>query len=245
MSLSTNGLIIRVNNVKEYDRFISVLTEKNGVIRAYVHGARSVKNKNAAATALLTYSNLTLERKKDTYVLKEAAAEKVFFGLQNDIFKLTLAQHFCELAEVLAPENTDSHEYLRLILNSISYLENDKRPQKLIKAITELRMLSISGYAPNLVACSGCAKFEDDVMYFDTQNGELLCEECKIADRNIIPINKSVLSAMRHIAFSDFSSLYNFTISESSQEMLADVVERFLLSQVEHKFSVLQFYKNL
>ena len=102
MSLSTNGLIIRVNNVKEYDRFISVLTETNGVIRAYVHGARSVKNKNAAATALLTYSNLTLERKKDTYVLKEAAAEKVFFGLQNDIFKLTLAQHFCELSDVLA-----------------------------------------------------------------------------------------------------------------------------------------------
>ena len=169
MSLSTNGLIIRVNNVKEYDRFISVLTETNGVIRAYVHGARSVKNKNAAATALLTYSNLTLERKKDTYVLKEAAAEKVFFGLQNDIFKLTLAQHFCELSDVLAPENTDSKEYLRLILNSISYLENDKRPQKLIKAITELRMLSISGYAPNLVACSGCAKYEDDVMYFARQ----------------------------------------------------------------------------
>ncbi len=245
MSLSTKGLIIRVNNVKEYDRFISVLTETNGVIRAYVHGARSVKNKNAAATALLTFSHLTLERKKDTYVLKEASAEKGFFGLQNDIVKLTLAQHFCELANVLAPENTDSHEYLRLILNSLYYLENDKRPLKLIKAITELRMLTVSGYAPNLVACSGCARFEDDVMYFDTQNGELLCKDCKTADKNIIPISKSVLSAMRHIAFSPFPSLYNFTLSESSEDMLVSVVERFLLSQVEHKFSVLQFFKNL
>lgn len=245
VSLSTNGLIIRVNNVKEYDRFISVLTETNGVVRAYVHGARSVKNKNMAATTLLTYSHLTFEKKKDTYVVKEASAEKVFFGLQNDIVKLTLAQHFCELAGVLAPEESDASEYLRLVLNSISYLAEDKRPVKILKAITELRMLSLSGYAPDLVACRDCAKFEDEVMYFDTLNGELYCSDCKPSDSSLVPLSRSVLSAMRHIAFSDFSALYSFTLSDSSADALANAVERFLLSQVEHRFSVLQFYKNL
>ncbi len=245
VSLSTNGLIVRVNNVGEYDRFISVLTDNYGVLSAYVHGARSLKNKNGAATSLLTYSHLSLDRKKDTYVVKEASSEKVFFNLRSDIEKLTLAQHFCELAYVLAPREEKAQEYLRLVLNSLSFLTDDKKDKKLLKAVTELKILSLSGYTPDLIACRECAKYEDTKMYFDAQNGEIYCEECKHSGLSLIPINNSVLAAMRHITFSEFRDIYSFILSDESLEELTSVVERFLLSQVEHRFSALQFYKNL
>lgn len=245
MSLSTDGLIIKVNNVGEYDRAVSILTAENGVIRAFVHGARSIKNKNNAGTSLLSFSRLTLQKKKDTYVITEASAEKVFFNLRSDIVKLSLAQHFCEMALVLAPVEDDAREYLRLVLNSLSFLADDKRSPILLKSVTELRMLSLSGYAPDIVACKNCAAYEDEVMYFDAINGELYCSGCKPAGISLIPIGKGVLAAMRHIAFSEFSSLYNFSLPENSLAILSHTTETFLLSQVEHKFAALQFYKNL
>ena len=66
VSLSTDGLIIKVNNVGEYDRAVSILTATSGVVRAFAHGARSLKNKNAVGTSLLSYSRFTLQKKKDT-----------------------------------------------------------------------------------------------------------------------------------------------------------------------------------
>lgn len=245
MSLTTDGLIIKVNNVREYDRAVSILTSTHGIINAFVYGARSLKNKNNAGTSLLAYSKLTLQKKHDTYTVTEASPENVFINLRGDIEKLTLAQHFCELAQNLAPVDDNAKDYLRLVLNSLHFLSDSKREPMLLKAVTELRMLALSGYTPDLIACRECAKFEDDKMFFDPINAEILCSECFQGGLHFIPIGNSTLAAMRHIIYSDFSSLYNFTLLGQSLELLSTVTERYLLSQIDHKFSALQFYKNL
>lgn len=244
MSLSTDGLIIKVNNFGEYGRVISVLTGTNGILRAFANGARSLKNKNCAGTALLTYSHLTLRKKGDTYTVTEASPEKVFVNLRDDIEKLTLAQHFCDLALALAPVEEEAAEYARLVLNSISFLSDGKRDARLLKAVTELRMLAISGYTPDVVACRGCGKYEDEKMFFDPVNGELYCGECHPAGA-LLELGVGVVSAMRHIVYSDFSSLYNFSLPDASLNVLSEITEKFLLCQVEHRFSALEFYKNL
>lgn len=245
MNLSTDGLIIKVNNVGEYDRAVSVLTGEEGIVRAFVHGARSLKNKNGAGTSLLAYSRITFGKKKDTYTVLEASTEKVFLNLRGDIEKLTLAQHFCELALVLAPEQEDAKEYLRLMLNSLNFLSEGTRHPVLLKAITELRMLVLSGYTPDLVACRECAKFSDDTIYFDPINGEIYCSECVSGGAQYISFGSGTLAALRHIVYSPFDNLYNFSIPDETIKLLSEVTEKFLLSQVEHKFSALQFYKTL
>ena len=86
--------------------------------------------------------------------------------------------YFCELALVFAPYDSADTELLRLILNSLHFLTAEKRFPPLIKAVTELRAASISGFMPDLVACGGCGKYEDDIMYFDIAGGALYCETC-------------------------------------------------------------------
>lgn len=245
MSMSTDGLVIRVNNVGEYDRIVSVLTADYGIIRAFVHGARSLKNKHATTTSLLSYSHFTFSKKRDTYTITDSAVNKVFFNLRGDIVKLSLAQYFCEIAENLAPVEDEAGEYLRIMLNSLHFLSESGRDPVMLKAICELRMLAISGYTPDIVACHNCAVFENETMYFDVINGELYCPDCKPAGLNLLPIGKGVLAAMRHIVYSDFSKLYSFSLPAESLENLSRVTESFLLSQIEHRFTTLEFYKNL
>ena len=231
-------------NIGEADRLITLLTREYGVIKAFASGVKNIKNKKAAGTSLLAYSDALLEKKGDTYKLKEVSPIRIFFGAGDDIKKLALSQYFCELCLALAPIEAPAGEYMRLILNSLHLLSNGKKNLSLLKAITELKMLSFSGYAPELIACEGCGCFEDDIMFFDLQNGSIYCAQCK-PQGNLARIDRTLLSAMRHIIFSEFEKLYSFEIPENSIKILSGITENFLITQAERKFYTLDFYKSI
>lgn len=244
LHLTIDALVIKEKNYGESNRLITLLTRKNGVIHAFAAGARNIKSKKGAATALLSYSNFTLNQKGDTYTVSEAEPICIFFGAGSDIVSLSLSQYFCELCNVLTPADTDSEEILRLVLNSLHFLTEQKRLPSLIKAITELRLAALSGYTPNLIACDGCGKFEDGIMYLRFDTGTIYCEKCRMSDF-CVPLDITILKAMRHIVFSPFESLYNFEIPPDAAKRLSDITERYLSVQTDHRFATLDFYNNL
>ena len=69
-------------------------------------------------------------------------------------------------------------ELLRLLLNTLHLLCKGTKPLVQIKAVFELRALSISGYMPNILACANCGTYETPVMYFDVDGGCIYCENC-------------------------------------------------------------------
>lgn len=241
--ISTDGLVIKETSYGESDRLITVITRDLGVISAYVKGVKSFKSKRSPATSLLSYSDFIIEKKGDTYRITEASANKVFFGAGSDIVTLSIAQYFCELCNIFKPVEQESEEFLRLILNSLHFLTEKKRSPELIKAITELRISVISGYAPNIIACNGCGKFEDVVMYFKLDDGTLYCDNCR--KENCVSITLTVLKAMRHIVYSKFESLYSFDIPEQSAKELSMLCENYITYQTEHKFLTLEFLRGL
>lgn len=244
MRLNTKGLILKEQNIGELDKLVTVLTADMGIIKAFVRGAKSVKSKKQSATGLLCYSNLSLYNGKDSYIIDEAQCIEIFFGLRNDIEKLALAQYFAELSCELAPQETDANEYLRVVLNSLYMLSTSKRPDLQIKAITELRLLSLSGYMPNLVACERCGEYETPTMYFDMEHGLLYCENCARADVPLA-LGLDTLNAMRHIVFSKLEKLYNFKMNEAGLQDLSYVTEAYLRVKTERKYKTLDFYNSL
>ena len=243
LHITTDGLVIKETNIKDNDRLITIITRDVGVINAYVRGVKSFKSKRGAATSLLSFSNFNLEHKGDTYTVVEASVNKMFFGAGSDIVTLTIAQYFCELCNILRPHENEYEEYLRLILNSLHFLTENKRSPELIKAITELRIAVIAGYAPNVVACDGCGEFEDAVMYFKLDDGTLYCDNCR--KENCISITLTVLQAIRHIVYSKFEQLYSFEIPEISAKELSNLTERYVTFQTEHKFTTLEFLRGI
>ncbi len=241
---TTEGLVIKEMNVGESDRLVTLFTRDYGIIKAFASGAKSIKSKKGAATSLLTYSSFTIKRKKESYRIYEATPISMFFGAGSDIEVLSLSQYFCELANVFAVEGTPNKELLRLILNSLHFLTKEKRFPPLIKAITELRCAVISGYSPNLIACEGCGKFEDDIMYFEFLGGDLKCVDCE-KQGETVKIDRTLLSAMRHITYSEFSKLYSFTIPDDRAKILADITGKYITVQTDHRFSTLTFYESI
>lgn len=240
---STEALVIARSNIGDNDRLLTLMTRDTGVIRAFAVGAKSVKSKRGSATDLLAYSNFLIDKKGDTYKVIEATPNKIFFGAGSDVLTLSVAQYFCELCAFFGPHDDTAPEFLRVILNSLYFMTDKKRNPALIKAITELRICALSGYAPTLVACSRCGKFEDETMYLKIDSGVLYCEDCKA--ENCVPLSAAVLKAMRHIVYSNIDNLYSFDLPENAIKALGTITEKYIVFQSEHRFSTLEFYHSL
>lgn len=247
MQLKTSGIILQDRVMEEDDRFLTILTEDYGVLHTYGKGARRFKSKMASATEMLTFSDLVLFHNKDRYILDDASTRHIFFGLRTDIIKLSLGYYFAQLMAELAPRGEDSKEYLRFFLNTLAFLENDKCSPELLKPLFELRLLSMSGYMPDLVACRECVCYENEYMFFNPLDGNLLCSECakENPDPAAIPIPNSVLTAMRHIVFTDLKRLFQFRLPPKDLKLLSQVCETYLLVKTERKYASLDYYKTL
>ncbi len=239
MNLNTDGLIIREKSAGEQNRTVTVLTREYGIVRAYVYGAKKIGSRTGAATQLFAFSELGITERRGSYIIEAAKPKEVFFNLRNDVKKIALAQYFAELCECLVPEKENTEEYLKLILNSLMLLMNDKRDEKLIKSVFELSILSLGGYMPGIVACDECGKYEDEYMFFDTGNGNIFCESC---GKFGMKVPMSVVSAVRYIVLSERQKIFNFNLSESSLTALSDLSEKYTLSTLQRKFKTLDFY---
>ena len=69
MKFRTEGLIIKEQNIGEQDKLVFALTKSNGVIRAFVKGAKNIKNGKCAAASLLSYSRLTIYKGRESYII--------------------------------------------------------------------------------------------------------------------------------------------------------------------------------
>lgn len=242
MKINTDGIIIKRGTVGEGTRLVTVLTRDLGLIRGFVHGASKSKGKAVSGTDMLCYSSFTVTRNKDTYTFSEFTPIEVFFDLREDIESLSLAQYFCEVAMNLSVEGENSQEPLRVLLNCLYMLMKKVRPPVQIKAIYELRQMSLAGFMPDLSCCSKCGKDSKGAVWFDYAEGTISCESCG-GNGSFIPYG--VLAAMRHITNCDIEKLFSFELSEQSLKVLGGVAERYLITHCDRDFTALKFYKSL
>jgi DNA repair protein RecO (recombination protein O) len=108
----------------------------------------------------LCYGRFSFFVNRDRYTLDNADLEQSFFSLRRRVDSLALATYIAELFGELAPREEEAGDYLRLILNSLHLLAEERRPPEQLKAICELRLMTMAGYMPDLVG-AGMRGLED------------------------------------------------------------------------------------
>ena len=177
-------------------------------LRAARGGATS---KLAAACQHLAFSELVLYRRGSWYYLDEASTIALFDGLRADLEKLSLASYFAEMAEAVTSEDLPSGEVLSLLLNSLYALDTLDRPNELVRAAFELRLLALSGYEPLLDDCAMCGRADPVEPVFDAAQGVVLCKTCA-GPAGGLPLDAGALAAMRHIVGAPSKRLLSFTL---------------------------------
>ena len=242
MSIVTDALVLKVSDTGESDRLLWLLTADYGVIRAFANRASKSKSNMQAASQSLCYGEFTIYSGKESYTVNSAVAKEVFFGLRQDLKLLSLGQYFCSLAYELIPEGEPAPESLRVILNSLSFLQKEKRSKQFLKAVTELKLISLAGFAPDLSACGICGDNPAGNVYFDTDSGRFFCEKHKKGNFVITP---GVLTAMRHVTLNPVDRIYSFALTPADEELFGRVTENFLLRRTGKSFKALEIYKTV
>lgn len=246
MKFRTEGLIIKEQNIGEQDKLVHVLTKSNGVVKAFVRGAKNIKNQKCAAASLLSYSMLTFHTGRDSYSIGDARSLHIFSKLRNDVKKMCLAQYFCELALTICPREKPAEKYLSLILNSLYLINEGKRPEDLVKPCLEMRLAAMAGYMPDLIMCRSCGEYTAPIMYFDPKTGTLECQKCRgLISDGAIPLTESALTALRHTVYADDDKLFSFSLSDSGLALLNQASEAYLKYRFEKDFKTLTFYKTI
>lgn len=242
MSILTDGLVLKVSDTGESDRVVTLLTADYGIVRAFANKAKKVNSKMITATQTLCYGQYSIYVGKNSNIIDDAVAKEVFFGLRSNMENLSLAQYFCSLAVEFIPEGEPAPDSLRVLLNSISFLESQRKSCPFLKAVTELKLLSLAGYAPDLNFCSVCGKNPEGNVVFNIEDGNFHCANCPGKGK---VITAGVLAAMRRVVYSPVDRIYSFSLPESDEQLLSSVAEEFLLSQTHRTFKALEFYKTL
>ena len=234
MYLTTRGLVLRTTEYKETDRILTILTDHDGLLSVKARGVRSNRSKLKGACQLLTYAEFTISDARGFTAITEATAIEMFPELRNDLLLLSLASYFAQLAEVLSQEDASSPALLSLILNALYALSKLKKPPRLVKAATELRLAAIAGYMPELSGCCVCGREDPD--RFSIADGTLECADCRASDGVRMPLSPASLAAMRYIVSCPDKKLFSFTLTGAAEKELCDAAESYLLTQLERSF---------
>ena len=244
MYLTIQGLVLRVTDYNDRDALLTLLTARHGKLTVKARGLRRKNSPLIAPCQLLAYAEFTLFEYRGMYTINEAHSIELFQGLRRDLGKLSLGTYFAQASEVLSQEDMPNPELQSLVLNCLYALDKLEKPEAMVKSVFELRAASIAGFTPDLFGCHVCGS--QAVTLLDLTGGALLCEKCRAAADGIrLPVNPTVLDAMRYIVYCEPKKLFAFDIGTDSLEQLSGITESYLVTQLERGFSALDFYKSL
>lgn len=244
--LRVQGIVIKEVNFGEADKIVTLFTQKQGKIQASAQGARKPKSRLIGATQFLCYGDFVLYSGKNMYRITQGEVLESFYNIRIDIEALSYATYFVELASEVIEEEHGNESLLKLLLNTLYMLSKDTRNDRHIKVVYELRLMSIIGYAPNLIHCIQCGD-EKDTYYFNSEIGGIVCDRCivhKNEKKNML-IEKGTLHAMRYILYSNHNKIFSFEVSEKVLSQLEDVMQDFIITHIGKNFKSLHFLSRI
>lgn len=247
MVLKTKGVILKQRPIGEQDKIVTILSDELGIIEASARRIKSAKSKLSASLQPQSYCEFTLYQGRGHYIVNAAYVIDSFYNIRLDLVKVALASYFCDLMCFINPADDGIAPCKKLLLNSLYFLAKGEKQHSLLKSVYELRLLSISGFMPDLVACRCCASYEKEEMYFYPVDGYLLCSDCKREGETSVKVRvtPAVLAAMRHIVYSAPEKIFYFQLAEKSLKSLSEISEYYTLCQVDRSFPSLEMYHSI
>ena len=270
MIVKVKGLVVKIKNINENDKYLTILCEEYGKISFKAAGVRNFKSKYIASSQPFAYSEFTLFRTPTFTRMNEAQIIESFYGIRLNLASLALAVYLSDIAyTICVGESGDEGEVLRLLLNTLHIISNQKMPNKITKAVYELRVLTKSGFMPNLEECEICSisKFSDDNMaFFDVIGGNLICGDCvgKLGNltqsnqgendwnnhdgevqKKLVRVSGDVLNVLRFVTSVQDEKLFSFVLRDDNMaNEFSSVCEKYLLEQLGMNIDSLKYYKS-
>jgi DNA repair protein RecO (recombination protein O) len=200
------GLVLRIRNLGEADRLLTILSAERGKISALAKGARRARSK-LAALQLFAQADLQLAAGANLEIVTQAVIQQSFFNLHTDFARFSYASYFAELADVLSEAGAANLRLFELLQSAFVLLDNGVDPEMLAR-IFELRLLDLSGYNPEFEECVSCGNtLGTEPMAFTPIQGGVICTRCVGGRRGLMPVSEATRQTL--LAIRDLPDIDN------------------------------------
>ena len=226
------GIILKISDTPGKDKLLHILTD-SAYITAFMTPKRSA-GKKSYTVDIFTYGEFVLYvTDKGNNLVNAVTPIEYFYGLRNDISRLSVSGYFAELAKYVSSDaDCDYSCLMRLFLKAIRLL-SDGVNFKLVKPVFEFKAAQLLGFTPCLEAEKKAGTY-----YFDLEDGRLYTT----AKTGGIMLPRSTVYSIYKILSSDPDSAFSFMPQDDAQaDAMYSVAQQYILYHTERDFSSLKF----
>lgn len=178
------AVVLRTHKLGEADRIITLLSRRNGKVRAVARGVRRTSSKFGARLEPFSHVDLQFATGRTLDVITEAVTLHAWSQpLGQDYPRYTVGQVMLETADrLVGVEREPSLPQFQLLLGGLHALTagtvDGPRPPTMVMDAYLLRALATGGLAPSLAECAACGTTGPHEA-FSPQMGGTVCHHCR------------------------------------------------------------------
>ncbi len=157
-SYRDEGIVLRTHKLGEADRIITLLTRRNGRVRAVAKGVRRTTSRFGARLEPFTHVDLQIYAGRSLDVITQAVTVRPYGEpFAADYPRYTAGTAMLETAERLTPmEKEPALRQFLLLVGGLRTLGEVVHDPRMVLDAYLLRSLAVAGYAPALEECARC-----------------------------------------------------------------------------------------
>lgn len=228
------AVVLKTIKLGEADRIVTMMTRRNGKIRAVAKGVRKTKSRFGGRLEPFTRVDLMLYKgRKDLDTITSADILTSFDALRKDYVRLTSAAALAEIVDKLTPDRETALPTYALLIGGLEAVAED-RGQTVVPAFLA-KLLSLCGYHPELRSCAGCGDTAR-LAGFSPSLGGVVCEDCYEEDDSAIRMAPDRVALLSRLLAAEFGE----PASDADSDALTVALRRYAEYRLERPLRSLQ-----
>ena len=241
----SEAIVLRRQDFGEADRLLTLFTPALGKIRVVAKGARKPQSRKAGHIESFMRTKMLFARGRNLDLVTQAELVEPYRALREDLVRVTYASHAVELLDRFTAENDAHPELYQLLAEALGWLA-ETRDLLLTTRYYELRLLSLTGFQPQLFQCVSCATVvEARDQFFSTELGGVLCPDCVQADPQRHPISLGALKMLRYLQTHDYEACRRLRLKPGTQRDIEAVMLHYITYILERNLKSIDFMRHL
>jgi len=196
------GVVLNTIKLGEADRIVTIFARSTGKVRAVAKGVRKTKSRFGARLEPLTRVDLMLYRGRgELDTITSADILESFQETKDDYSRLVCAAALAELVDKITPDRERLVPVYSLLLGGLRALASGAGPS--VVPAFAVKLLSLSGYHPQLSLCAGCGDGAA-LVGFSPAFGGVVCETCWGDDDGAMKLSSHRIALLASLLSSDF-----------------------------------------